>query len=68
MADQKPLVQIAGQVQQIPAGDKIPVANLATGTPDGTKFIRDDGVLITPVGGTVPPIAKQLSAYQYGGL
>jgi len=30
----------------------IPIANLATGTPDGTKFIRDDGTLQTPSGGT----------------
>lgn len=26
----------------------IPIANLATGTPDGTKFIRDDGTLAAP--------------------
>lgn len=26
----------------------IPIANLASGTPDGTKFIRDDGSLQTP--------------------
>jgi len=30
----------------------IPIANLATGTPDGTKFIRDDGTLVTPSGGS----------------
>jgi hypothetical protein len=29
----------------MPSGDKIPVAALATGTPDGTKFLRDDGTL-----------------------
>ena len=27
------------------------IARLATGTPDGTKFIRDDGVLAVPSGG-----------------
>jgi hypothetical protein len=27
------------------------IARLATGTPDGTKFVRDDGVLATPSGG-----------------
>lgn len=26
----------------------LPVANFTTGTPDGTKFVRDDGVLATP--------------------
>lgn len=30
---------------------RVPIANLATGTPDGTKFIRDDGVLAIPPGG-----------------
>ena len=28
----------------------IPIANLATGTPDGTKFIRDDGTLASAAG------------------
>jgi hypothetical protein len=26
----------------------IPIANLASGTPDGTKYVRDDGTLVTP--------------------
>lgn len=29
----------------------LPVANFTTGTPDGTKFVRDDGVLTVPPGG-----------------
>ena len=33
----------------IPSGaGVVPVANLATGTPDGTKFVRDDGTLAVP--------------------
>jgi len=36
----------------IPVGAGIiPIANLASGTPDGTKYIRDDGTLVTPSGG-----------------
>jgi hypothetical protein len=36
----------------IPSGAGIiPIANLATGTPDGTKFIRDDGTLVAPTSG-----------------
>jgi len=27
------------------------IARLATGTPDGTKYVRDDGTLVTPPGG-----------------
>ena len=29
----------------------LPIANIATGTPDGTKFVRDDGTLAVPAGG-----------------
>lgn len=29
----------------------LPIANMATGTPDGTKFVRDDGTLAVPAGG-----------------
>lgn len=32
------------------------VARLATGTPDGTKFVADDGTLKTPSGGTTPQL------------
>lgn len=28
------------------------IVDLFTGTPDGTKFLRDDGTLVTPAGGT----------------
>lgn len=29
-----------------------PIARLASGTPDGTKFVRDDGTLAVPAGGS----------------
>jgi|SRR5690349_6119439 len=32
-------------------GSVIPISRLATGTPTGTKFIRDDGTLAVPPGG-----------------
>jgi len=33
------------------AGGLVPMAQLASGTPDGTKYLRDDGTLVTPAGG-----------------
>lgn len=33
------------------AGGLVPMAQLASGTPDGTKFVRDDGTLVTPASG-----------------
>jgi hypothetical protein len=43
------------------AGGLVPMAQLASGTPDGTKFIRDDGTLQTIAGGS-PPILKMYFA------
>ncbi len=49
----------------VPAGQVvgvIPIANLATGTPNGSKFIRDDGTLATPAGsGTVTATSGALT-------
>lgn len=52
MADKKPIVNYSGKLKEIISTDKIPIQNLATGTPDGTKFIKDDGTLATPPGGS----------------
>lgn len=40
------------------AGGLVPMAQLATGTPDGTKFVRDDGTLVAPAGGADPLTTK----------
>jgi hypothetical protein len=32
------------------SSSRVPIANIASGTPDGTKFIRDDGTLAVPAG------------------
>ena len=37
----------------------LPIANIATGTPDGTKFVRDDGTLAVPAGGGSSPTTTQ---------
>lgn len=36
------------------AGGLVPIAQLASGTPNGSKFIRDDSTLQTPGGGSDP--------------
>jgi hypothetical protein len=36
------------------AGGLVPMAQLASGTPDGSKFVRDDGTLVTPTSGSGP--------------
>jgi hypothetical protein len=51
VADRRPLVQIAGRAKELPTTDKLPISAISTGTPDGTKFVRDDGVLAVPAGG-----------------
>ena len=36
---------------ELDVGSKVPVAQLGTGTPDGTKYLRDDRSWVTPAGG-----------------
>jgi len=43
------------------SGGLVPMAQLASGTPDGTKFVRDDGTLVVPSGGT------HAASHQNGG-
>jgi hypothetical protein len=56
MADRRPLVQIAGRAKELPTTDKLPISAIATGTPTGTKFVRDDGTLAEPAGGGVSTV------------
>jgi len=41
----------------------VPISNLATGTPNGSKFIRDDGVLAEIAGGGDALVANPLSQF-----
>lgn len=41
----------SGDLPLLSTGGLLPIARVASGTPDGTKFVRDDGVLATPAGG-----------------
>lgn len=50
----------------VPAGQVVgvvPIANLATGTPTGSKFIRDDGTLQVPGGGGDALTSQPLSQF-----
>lgn len=52
MANKTPLADYSGKLKELAGGDLIPIASLASGTPTGSKFIRDDGVLAVPSGGS----------------
>jgi hypothetical protein len=67
MATKKVLVlNDDGTKQQIAATDTIPVSNLGTGTPDGTKFLRDDGTFATPAGSGGVTILSGTSILNFG--
>jgi hypothetical protein len=45
----------SGDVPLLGTGGRLDIARLASGTPDGTKFVRDDGTLAAPAGGSSAP-------------
>lgn len=65
MANKIPIVDYGGKQKEISATDTIPITNLATGIPTGTKFIRDDGVLAIP--GSSGNIDGGTASSIYGG-
>jgi len=42
----------SGKIPLLSTGGLLPIARIASGTPDGTKFVADDGTLKTPSGGS----------------
>jgi hypothetical protein len=42
----------SGEVPLLGTGGRLAIARVASGTPDGTKFVRDDGTLASPGGGS----------------
>jgi hypothetical protein len=60
-------VAIAIAASQVISG-VLAIGRLATGTPDGTKFVRDDGTLVTPSSGAAADDASAILAGQtFGG-
>jgi hypothetical protein len=41
----------SGDVALLSTGGRFPIARIASGTPDGTQFVKDDGTLAVPSGG-----------------
>lgn len=53
----------SGDIPLLSTGGVLPIGRLATGTPTGTKFVRDDGTLATPSGGTSAPSLRPTSLH-----
>lgn len=55
----------SGQVPVLGTGGRLSIDRIASGTPDGTKFVRDDGTLATPAGGGGGGSSGLLTSTQY---
>lgn len=55
-----------GNVPLLSTGGLLPIAQVASGTPNGKKFVRDDGTLVVPLsipaGGTAGQLLEKASA------
>lgn len=51
---------VASGYASLDSGVLVPVAQLGTGTPDGTKFLRDDRVFAVPSGGGSPLTVQEI--------
>lgn len=61
----------SGNIPVLGASGTLPIARLATGTPDGTKFVRDDGALAVPssyVPAAPPPAFHGMTAWTFDPL
>lgn len=45
------------------SSSRVPVANLGSGTPDGTKFLRDDGAFVAPTATLTTTVATKTTTY-----
>lgn len=55
----------ANAIPKAGAGGTLAIGFLATGTPDGTKFVRDDGTLAVPAGGSGLSQPQTMTRYSY---
>lgn len=45
------------------ASSRVPVANLGSGTPDGSKFLRDDGAFVAPSATLTTTVSTKTTTY-----
>jgi len=58
------LAGVADGIASLDGTTKVPIAQMASGTPDGTKFIRDDRTLVVPSSGKIVQVVN----YQTGAV
>lgn len=59
--NKKPIVDYGGKQSEILSSDTIPISNLGSGVPNGTKFLRDDGVFTTPTNNGISRVISILT-------
>ena len=68
VAEDKTKKGVASGYASLDSTTKVPIAEMASGTPDGTKFIRDDRTLAVPSGGDPGEGHITILTWHYSGI